>query len=910
MTPPEIPDYSLGNLIGEGSTGLAWSASHKGQEGFVVKTFKGLAINRQLLSDALVRIYNGPEHRGIAKICDFDMVSQHAYVTTKLLAEEVQLANGETILRPNSMEALCGNVDPRKAWAIAILIADGMAFLHRNRIRHCNLKPSNVLFENMEPTRPQLVDFTQGMLGGIEQIEPGDSLFYSAPEQLRDADHFIEGAAESWDVYSFGATVYRLITGNFPRLNRDIVSFLKRNKSELSIRAKIDRSQLANSLENEPKIAWGSPQKSNLEGSYRKIVEKCLNLNPKDRYVDMREVFETFRACRIKSNHAATVARLESKAGKSNARRTRSKKRSVIMAVGMVGVVTACAIDVFFRIQTEKKHSQQTTAPVIDVQATEHLNGSLPTPPTPPSAPTQLEPPAPITQTAESRDALTEIKTQLDNTSDNFQHSQAALDAVFMMVSARDGQGNPLYRIPDGTLGTLLNYYDEFAGKHAEDLELRASVATALSHGGELSMLLGDYDAAIVKLNKALNLLGNVETGGDESGNNRSQKAYIHLNLSQAKAAQGLAKAACDEALKAKKIHQKLSLENPSSISYMRLLAASSLQLARKLVVGQKPETALPHAEECSALAGKLEEENSANESDLSLLAAAAFETGRIQRMRKQHEEAIRFQIDAIDRYLQLVSSRPETADYRFQLARSYGEAADLAALLAETAESTEANSESSSILRELAEANPDTASYRYELARRLRMNAQLLNASNSTQAALGEQQNAMTLLEDLTRKHPHIPVYRFELANIRGDQADMHGSLANYTEAKKSGKQAVDLMQELLTADLDLESGKAKRPKYRRALAGLYAKLGYYTQSSGDISGARHCIEKSRRHYEELLALNPEDAYAIAGNTWAKESLSLLLATENDQANTEAQPAKENHTDISIQADTKLVNP
>ena len=291
MTPPEILDYSLGELIGEGSTGLVWSASHQGKDGFAVKTFKGLAINRQLLSDALVRIYNGPQHPGIAKICDFDMASPQAYVTTELLAEEVRLANGQTLLRTNSMESLCGNINSDKAWAIAILMADAMAFLHRNRIAHCNLKPSNVLFENMEPTRPQLVDFTQGMLGGIEQIEPGDSLFYSSPEQLRNPDHFIEGSAQSWDVYSFGATVYRLITGNFPRLNKDIVAFLKRNKSELSIRARIDRQQLANSLENETEISWDAPQNSRLEGSYRKIIEKCLKLNPRERYVDMREVF-------------------------------------------------------------------------------------------------------------------------------------------------------------------------------------------------------------------------------------------------------------------------------------------------------------------------------------------------------------------------------------------------------------------------------------------------------------------------------------------------------------------------------------------------------------------------------------------------------------------------------------------
>ncbi|MCH2061533.1 MAG: protein kinase, partial [Verrucomicrobiales bacterium] len=888
MTPPEILDYSLGELIGEGSTGLVWSASHQGKDGFAVKTFKGLAINRQLLSDALVRIYNGPQHPGIAKICDFDMASPQAYVTTELLAEEVRLANGQTLLRTNSMESLCGNINSDKAWAIAILMADAMAFLHRNRIAHCNLKPSNVLFENMEPTRPQLVDFTQGMLGGIEQIEPGDSLFYSSPEQLRNPDHFIEGSAQSWDVYSFGATVYRLITGNFPRLNKDIVAFLKRNKSELSIRARIDRQQLANSLENETEISWDAPQNSRLEGNYRKIIEKCLKLDPRERYVDMREVFETFRSCRIKSNHAATIARLEGKVEKLNTKTRNSRKRSVLLAAGIAAAITACAIDIFFRIQSAPLPPNPVDPSPASAQAPEITTPTL--------QPSPIETKPAITE-GDLAEALAAIKTQLADTSDNFQHSQAALDALFSMISARDGEGNALYSIPNGTLGTLLNYYDDFAGRHSGDIELRAPVASALNNGGELSLLLGDYPAAIEKLDKALNLLGNVETGGNEEGSNRAQKARIHLNLSQAKAAQGLAQAACAEALQAKTIHRQLSGENPESIARTRLLAASSLQLARKLVAANQPDKALPHAEECSALIGKLEEENAANEADLSLLASAAFATGRIHRLRKQNEDAIKFQINAIDRYLELVSSRPEVTDYRFQLARAYGEAADLAALLAETAESTEANSESSSILRELAEANPESAPYRFELARRLRMNAQLLRVAGSAQSALNEQQDAIILLEDLARKHPHIPVYRFELANLRGDQADIHGSSGKHTEAMQTGKQAVDLMQALLTGDLDVEAGKAKRPKYRRTLAGLYARLGYHAQNAGDVSEARHCIEKSRRHYQGLLEANPEDAHAIEGNKWAEESLKILPNPADDDPAQSDPPNKSDAT-------------
>ena len=880
MSPPEIRDYTLGELIGEGSTGFVWTASHQGKEGFAVKTFKGLAINRQLLSDSLVRLYNGSQHPGIARICDFDMASPQAYITTELFAEDVKLANGQSMLRASNMETLCGNIEPGKGWAIAILIADAMASLHRNRIRHCNLKPSNVLFESIHPTRPQLVDFTQGMLGGIEQIEPGDSLFYTSPDQLRNPDHFIEGSAESWDVYSFGATVYRLITGDFPRLNNDIVAFLKRSRSELDIRGKINQQQLAIAIENDENISWHTPPGAKLENNYRKIIEKCLNLNPKERYVDMREVFETFRSCRIKSNQAATLTRLENKVEKLNLINRGSRKRSLILATGITAALTAGAFNIYLHLKAEPVIPPAQAPPPQVVET-----GT-------PQLPLERIPAGEEKSTAPK---LKETETQLAKITDNFQHSQATLDAVFTMISARDGEGNPLYSIPDGTLGTMLNYYDEFAKSHAGDMERQASVATALNNGGELSLLLGDYPTAVEKLDRALALLENVETGGDAPGNNLTRKARIHHNLSEARSAQGMPSAAGIEALRANEIHQALAEENPESAATARLLAFSSLQLARKLQAANKSEEALPHAHESAGLIGKLESENIANEPDLSLLASTAFEIGRIQRSLGKLEDAIKFQIEAIDRYLALASSRPEVADYRFQLARAYGEAADLAQLLAETAEASEANSEASSILRELAGSSPEIPAYRFELAHRLRMNVQFLKASGSIQAALKEQQDAIVLLEDLARKLPHIPVYRYDLANITGEQSDLLGAMKDHEPATKAGKQAVDLMQALLTGDLDIEANKAKRPKYRRALAGLYAKLGYNSQNSGDIIEARRCIEKSQRHYQGLLEINPKDAYAIEGNKWAKESLEVLPNPESDAPSESDAPAESN---------------
>jgi serine/threonine protein kinase len=867
MQPPQICDYILTELIGEGSTGFVWSASHQGQEGFAVKTFKGLAINRQLLSDSLVRIYNGPQHPGIARICDFDMASPQAYITMELFAENVPLANGQSVLRASSLEPLCGTVKAEKGWAIAMLIADAMAFLHRNRIRHCNLKPSNVLFNNSESPRPQLVDFTQGMVGGIEQIDPGDSLFYASPEQLRNPDHFFEGSAESWDVYNFGATVYRLITGHFPRINKDIDAFLKRDKTELSIRSGINPQHLATAIEQEAPISWPTSPKSRLESNYRKIIGKCLNLEPKERYVDMREVLETFRSSRIKNNHAETVTLLGNKVAKLSGKKRNSRRRSLILAAGIAAALTVTAFDIYVRLQPAPVKNPDALADASRVSETDSAQEASQNIPT-------------RTETEETRQ-LQKTESELATITDNFQHSQATLDVVFGMISARDGDGEALYSIPDGTLGTMLNYYDEVARRHAGNLEMQASVATALNNGGELSLLLGDYPTAIEKLTSAATLIGNVETGGGNTGDQLIQMARIHHNLSDAKSAHGMPRAASIEAERANEINQSLAKQNPQIHATSRALAASSLHLARKMQTIDQSEEAMAHAIRAADLIGKLESENLVNESDLSLLAATAFETGRIQRTLGNLEDAIKSQIEAIDRYLELAGARPELANYRFQLARAYGEAADLAALLTESAEAAEANSEASSILRELVDLNPDISAYRFELARRLRMNAQFLKTSDSIRAALTEQGKAIVLLDDLSKKHPHIPIYRYELSIMEGAQSDLLGKINDHKKAAELGKQAVDLMQVLLTGDLDAESNKAKRPKYRRALAGLYAKLGYHSQNAGDLDEARHCIEKAQRHYQGLLAIDATDNYAIAGDKWVKESLKLLLVPE-----------------------------
>lgn len=100
----------------------------------------------------------------------------------------------------------------------ATRLADAVAEAHRNRVFHLNMKPSNVLLQQVERTAWPVAKLTDWDLPRL--LDLPNPIFkplngeYAAPEQVR-PDEF-DGVDERTDIYQLGVLTYELLTGESP----------------------------------------------------------------------------------------------------------------------------------------------------------------------------------------------------------------------------------------------------------------------------------------------------------------------------------------------------------------------------------------------------------------------------------------------------------------------------------------------------------------------------------------------------------------------------------------------------------------------------------------------------------------------------------------------------------------------
>ena len=159
---------------------------------------------------------------------------------------------------------------------VLMQILRGMQFIHDNGVVHRDLKPGNILFDQHGTVRISDLGFAKAILADSStSLSMSGGLIgtpaYMAPEIWRG-----KPATPQTDIYSLGCIVYEMLTG-YPLFEGE-------TPAESMTKHLID----------------GPQYNQELSDNWRELLNRCLAINPKERYQHVSTILEDYLAARAK----------------------------------------------------------------------------------------------------------------------------------------------------------------------------------------------------------------------------------------------------------------------------------------------------------------------------------------------------------------------------------------------------------------------------------------------------------------------------------------------------------------------------------------------------------------------------------------------------------------------------------
>ena len=273
---PEIPGVSLEQVVGSGTFGDVWLGYHQrtGQK-VAVKIFtRRFGLDWDYFQKEIGQLREVAEHPNVVTLLDADLAHVPPYLVMPMLSGG-SLA-GYSLKEDSQLDS--------RVLVWFTQITEALSYIHRKGILHCDLKPANVLLD--EEGRAKLVDFGQARESGAGESSLG-TLGYMPPEQA----YLALGESQmmpspGWDIYSLGATMYNLLTGQLPRIplsSRSQLSHLTDAGERLNLYVEtLQKAPLLNLCELNPGV----------DRDLAAIIEACLKLDPDQRTASASEVLE------------------------------------------------------------------------------------------------------------------------------------------------------------------------------------------------------------------------------------------------------------------------------------------------------------------------------------------------------------------------------------------------------------------------------------------------------------------------------------------------------------------------------------------------------------------------------------------------------------------------------------------
>jgi serine/threonine protein kinase len=264
-TVKSIGNYDLLEKIAEGGMGAIYRGRHR-ESGMIVAIKimpPHMAQNPVLLKrfEQEFRAASRLDHPNIVRGLDYNDNGHTPYLV-------MEFVEGESLGQKIERE---GKMSESEAIRIIAQVAQGLHRAHKQNLVHRDVKPDNILVTTDGIAKLADLGLVKETETDLNLTRTGRGLgtpHFMAPEQFRNA----KNADIRCDIYSLGATLYQMVTGELPfRSNGPLDAWMKKIQNEL-----VPPRQLVPALSE--RVAWA--------------ICRAMSADPEKRPVSCREFIE------------------------------------------------------------------------------------------------------------------------------------------------------------------------------------------------------------------------------------------------------------------------------------------------------------------------------------------------------------------------------------------------------------------------------------------------------------------------------------------------------------------------------------------------------------------------------------------------------------------------------------------
>ncbi len=856
MSLPQIAGLELQDLIGRGSCGAVYRAvALDSKVPCAVKVFSSMAINRKLLGIASRGLQTMPEHPGLLRPIAFDFDSSPYFQAVPLVGFMTEDGKGKKTWESPTLETCCGKVPPDEAWRYIYEVCDAMAWLHKHNLVHCNLKPRNVLLEDDQASATKICDPVQGWIGGIHHFEATDHFMYLSPEQAERPDGLATHGTQ-WDVYSFGVVAFRLLTGKFPRAEEVFNEQLQAQRAARGAVPAMDGHAIMHAVRHHPEVTWPAKPASKWDERRRQIIDKCLALDPKVRWPDLREVMRDFE--KLEADFLLEDAREKIEIEK---RRQARKVVLLRMSAVILGGAFIAAMTYWWATLHRAKKAESTIGTITEQSAHEVSTRE--------DTISRLS-----VQVAEAREA----KRLADA---NLQMSQEAVDNFLTQLLALPTGLGLHAEISEKQINDALLFYEKERERINNNADLLPELARNTFNTAQLLMRKQKRDEARHYFELAQQTLTTL-----------LQKEPQHVDLPRRQALLGRT---CRwlGTLKADDGHRSEAfiyfqeavksltpaLEKDSENRGTRFETAMAwYEFGKRARRDGRTSEAVDALNHVPLLMDQKWFEGQRSVPEQFLVSRSQIEQALTLRDEGKLDDAMKALFDSMELMVKLVErAAPNNQEQALTLAEAYIEFGEIVAGKLGTNDAKEAQAEAQAILMELVRQHPQWADARYLLARSYGDIAVLERDLGNSSEAIRKQTMAVQTLDDLSKENPANTRFLSELARQQGQQAQLFCDLSRAKDAIPLAQAASDRLQTLLTGSAASKLDELDRKTCGVLLAQLYGILGRSGEMTKNASLAKTSFTKASAQWEELKAKHGTDQTITEGLTWTQDRLKKM---------------------------------